>query len=132
MKVDIQSQDFPLTSALSDHAKRRLQFVLTRRSDRIQRIVVRVGDKNGPRGGVDKFCRIQVYLLDAPVAVIEDIGLDMYAVIDRAADRVGRVVVKHLDRSRAGRRHGRGDANPSPPDEFAAAPWVRHSEGERA
>lgn len=132
MNVDIQSQDFPLTSGLSDHAKRRLQFVLTRRSDRIQRVVVRLGDKNGPRGGVDKFCRIQVYLLDAPVAVIEDIGLDMYAVIDRAADRVGRVVVKHLDRSRVGRRHGRGDATPSPPDEFDAAPYRRHSEGERA
>ena len=109
MNVDIQSQDFPLTSALSDHAKRRLQFVLTRRSDRIQRVVVLLGDKNGPRGGVDKFCRIQVYLLDAPVAIIEDIGLDMYAVIDRAADRIGRVVVKHLDRTLVGRRHGRGD-----------------------
>ncbi len=122
MNFDIQSQDFPLTSALSDHAKRRLQFVLTRRSDRIQRVVVRVGDMNGPRGGVDKFCRIQVYLLNAPVAVIEDIGLDMYAVIDRAADRVGRVVVKHLDRSRVGWRHGRGDATPPPTDEFDTAP----------
>ena len=122
MKVDIQSQDFPHTSALTDYTKRRLQFVLTRHSDRIQRVVVRVGDKNGPRGGVDKFCRIQVHLLEAPVVVVEDIGLEMYAVIDRAADRVGRVVVKHLGRSRAGWRQGRGDATPSPPDEFGDAP----------
>ena len=132
MNVDIQSLGFPITAALSDHASRRLRFGLTRHSDRIQRVVVRLGDKNGPRGGVDKFCRIQVYLFDAPVAVVEDIGLDMYAVIDRAADRVGRVVVKHLDRSRIGRRDGRGDATPSPPDEFGATPDPAHSEGERA
>ena len=110
MNIDIQSLGFPITGALADHAKRRLQFVLTRRSDRIQRVVVRLGDENGPRGGVDKFCRIQVRLFNAPVAVIEEVGSELYAVIDRATDRVGRVVVKHLDRLRSGRRYGRGGA----------------------
>lgn len=122
MNVDIQSQGFPLTSALAEHARRRLRFVLTRHSDLIQRVVVRLGDENGPRGGVDKFCRIQVHLLDAPVALIEDIGLDLYTVIDRAADRVGRVVVKHLDRSRIGKRHGRAHVAPIPFAEIADAP----------
>ena len=129
MNIDIQSQDFPLTSALLDHAKRRLRFVLMRRSDRIQRVVVRLGDNNGPRGGVDKFCRIQVYLVDAHTAVIEDIGLDMYAVIDRATDRVGRVVVKHLERSRVDWRQGRGDTAASSPDEFDAGPYLTHWKG---
>ena len=132
MNMDIQSLGFPITAALSEHAKRRLLFVLTRRSDCIQRVVVRLGDANGPRGGVDKFCRIQVYLVDAPVAIVEDIGLDMYAVIDRAVDRAGRVVVKHLDRSRIGRRHGQGDVTESPPGDFDAARDTTHSEGERA
>ena len=132
MNIDIQSLGFPITAALSDHASRRLRFGLTRYSDRVQRVVVRLGDENGPRGGVDKFCRIQVQLLDAPVAVVEDIGPDLYAVIDRAADRVGRVVVKHLDRSRIGSRHGRGDTTTLPPDEFDATPYPTHSEGDRA
>lgn len=104
MNIDIHGQGFGVTHALAEHVRRRLGFVLTRHSDRIQRVSVRVGDENGPRGGVDKFCRIQVYLLDAPVAAIEDVGDDLYAVIDRAADRVGRVVVKHLDRTHADRR----------------------------
>ena len=106
--------------------------MLTRHSDRIQRVVVRLGDQNGPRGGVDKFCRIQVYLCDAPVAAIEDIGPDLYAVINRAADRVGRVVVKHLDRSRIGRRHGRGNAVMALPHKFDAGPIPTNFEGERA
>ncbi len=132
MNVDIQSQGFALTSALSDHARRRLRFVLTRHSDRIQRVLVRLGDENGPRGGVDKFCRIRVHLLDAPVVLIDDIGPDLYSVIDRAADRVGRVVVKHLARSRIGTRPGRADATPTPFDELADTPDPAHSEGERA
>ena len=133
MNFDIQSLGFPITAALSDHARRRLRFGLTRHGDRIQRVVVRLGDENGPRGGVDKFCRIQVYLIDAPVVVIQDIGPDLYAVIDRAADRAGRLVVKHLDRSRdSGRRVGGDDAPPLPPEAFDATPDPAHSQGERA
>lgn len=131
MNFDVQSLGFPITVALSDHARRRLRFVLTRHTDRVQRVVVRLGDENGPRGGVDKFCRIQVYLSDAPVAAIEDIGPDLYAVIDRAAARVGRVVVKHLDRSRFGRRHD-DNTTPSPSYEFEAAASPTPSEGARA
>lgn len=107
MNVDIHGQGFAVTQALADHVRRRLGFVLARHSDRILRVSVRVGDENGPRGGADKFCRIQVHLLDAPVAAIEDIGADLYTVIDRAADRVGRVVVKHIDRRHEGRRESR-------------------------
>ena len=114
MNIDIQCLSFPTTVALSEHAERRLRFALTRHTDRIRRVVVRLGDANGPRGGLDKFCRIRVYLSDAPVAVVEDIGCDLYVVIDRATDRMGRVVVTQLCRSRASWRQGRGDAARSP------------------
>ena len=132
MNVDIQNPGFPITAALAEHTRRRLQFVLMRHSDRIQRVVARLGDENGPRGGVDKFCRIQVHLCDAPVASIEDIGPDLYAVINRAADRVGRVVVKHLDRSRIGRRQGPVDATLSASNAFDATPRPTNFEGEQA
>ena len=120
MNVDIQSERVPMTIALSDHATRRLGFALARHGDRIQRVVVRFGDASRRRVGADKFCRIRVYLFDAPVAVIADVGVDLYAVIDRAADRVGRVVVKHLDRSRFGSRRGPCDATTSPHAAFDA------------
>lgn len=112
MIVDIHGQGFTVTPALAEHLRRRLGFVLTRHSDRIQRVAIRVGDENGPRGGVDRYCRIQVQLLDAPVAVIKDVGAELYAVIDRAADRVGRVVVKHLDRTHLARDVARHGARP--------------------
>lgn len=107
MNIDIHAQGFAVTYALAEHVRRRLGFVLARHGDRIQRVAVRLGDENGPRGGVDKFCRIQVQLLDARTAAIQDVGADLYAVIDRAADRVGRVVVKHIGRQHEGYRAGR-------------------------
>jgi len=99
MVVDIHGQGFTVTPALAEHVRRRLGFVLARHGKRIQRVAVRVGDENGPRGGVDKYCRIRDCLLDAPVGVVKDVGAESYATIDRAADRISRVVVTHFGRS---------------------------------
>ena len=104
MQFDIQSLDFPDTAALTSHTRRRLGFGLTRHADRISRVVVRLGDENGPRGGPDKFCRLQVTLVDAPQVVIRDCGPDLYSVIDRASDRASRAVAKQLERNRFGRQ----------------------------
>ncbi len=98
MRIDIQARGFPLTAPLLDHTERRLRFALTRTSNRITRVVVRLGDTNGPRGGADKFCRMQVFLEHAPPVLIEDAGADLYAVIDRMAERAGRNVAKRVDR----------------------------------
>lgn len=113
MQFDIQSLDFPNTTALASHTRRRLGFGLTRHADRIARVVVRLGDENGPRGGPDKFCRLQVRLVDAPQVVIRDVGPDLYAVIDRASDRAARAVAKQLERNRFGRQRA---AAPRPLD----------------
>jgi len=102
MQYDIQCLGFPATPALTSHVRRRLGFGLTRHSARVARVVVRLGDENGPRGGVDKFCRIQVHLVDAANVLIHDCGPDLYAVIDRASDRTARTVAKRLERARFG------------------------------
>ena len=111
MRIDIQGRGFSLTAPLLDHTQQRLRFALTRSRDRIKRVVVRLGDTNGPRGGEDKFCRVQVVMEHAPTVLIEDTGADLYAVIDRAAERAGRNVAKHVDRLREIARR----AMPQPP-----------------
>jgi ribosome-associated translation inhibitor RaiA len=111
MRIDIQARGFSLTAPLLDHTQQRLRFALIRSGDRIRRVVVRLGDTNGPRGGEDKFCKIQVVLDHAPPVLIEDTGADLYAVIDRAAERAGRNVAKHVDRLRENAR----PAMPQPP-----------------
>jgi len=100
MLIDIQARNFPLTDALRGHTKRRLGFALSVRDDHIQRVIVRLSDINGPRGGADKCCHIQVVLTQLADVVIEDTEVDLYAAIDRAADRAGRTVGRRLARQR--------------------------------
>ena len=100
MQTDIQAHNFTLTNALRVHIERRLGFALSNRDVHIRRVMVRLSDINGPRGGEDKCCHIQVVLPQLPDVVIEDIQADLYAAIDRAADRVGRTVGRRLARHR--------------------------------
>ena len=98
MQIDIQARQFSLTDALRSHAERRLRSTLTCCDEHIQRVVMRLSDINGPRGGEDKCCHLQVVLAGLPDVVVEDIEADMYVAIDRATDRTGRTVVRKIER----------------------------------
>lgn len=86
--------------ALVAHVDRRLQFALSRFGSRIARATVALEDINGPRGGIDKACRIVVRLRSGGdvVAAVDDI--DWHAAIDRATTRIGQSVAREVMRSR--------------------------------
>ena len=107
MHIDIQTRNFDLTHALRSHAERRLRFALTRADNHVRKIIVRLSDINGPRGGEDKCCKLQVLLAGLPDVVVEDIEADLYFAIDRAADRAGRTVMRKLDRKQRLHKHSR-------------------------
>ncbi len=100
MLIDIQARGFQLTDALRNHIERRLGFALSSRDDHIQRVLVWLSDINGPRGGADKWCHIQVVFTQFSDVMIKDTETDLYTAIDRAADRVGRTVARRLARQR--------------------------------
>ena len=102
MHLDIRGQNFTLTPSLLEHVERRVQFSLARFDGRVTRVAVRVTDVNGPRGGVDKRCRIAVRVRPAGEIVVEDTCPDLYAAIDGAADRIGRSVQREVERLRDG------------------------------
>lgn len=106
MQIDIQARNFSLTDALRNHAERQLRFALTCCDDHIRRIVVRLSDINGPHGGADKRCHLQIMLNGLPDVVVDDTETDLYVAIDRAADRAGRTVVRKLNRQHAILRQG--------------------------
>jgi ribosome-associated translation inhibitor RaiA len=112
MQIDIVARSFPLTDAMRAYAKRRLAFSLGARGNQIKCVVVRLSDTNGPRGGNDKCCRIQVVVPGHADVVVNDTESDLYRAIDRASDRVGRSVARRLDRQRSGYRHRASVARP--------------------
>lgn len=100
MQIEIQARNFPVTPALRSHILRRLNFALSARYQQIHHVLVRLSDINGPRGGKDKCCLIQVTLPQLSDIVIEDIETDLYVAIDRAAARTSRTVTRKLGRKR--------------------------------
>lgn len=105
MRIDIQTSGFKLTDGLRAHAERRLQFALSWAAHDVRNIVVRLSDINGPRGGNDKRCLIQIPIPGRPDVVIEDTESDLYVAIDHAVGRIERSVARRLQRKRE-HRHG--------------------------
>jgi ribosome-associated translation inhibitor RaiA len=104
MQIAIQARGFPLTEALKNHVHIRLGFNLSHAARRIRRVGIRLSDLNGPRGGVDKRCLVEVRLDGLSPVVIEDIEPDMYTAIDRAVGRAARTVMRRLAHGMSKRR----------------------------
>lgn len=104
MRIDIQARGFALSPALREHAERRLRFALGAAVARVTTLAVRLTDENGPRSGIDKRCTVRALLPGASPVVIEEVDSDLYVAIDRAADRVGRTVLRRLARTVTERR----------------------------
>lgn len=104
MRITIQARGFTLTDGLREQTERRLQFALGWANNEVRAVSVCLSDINGPRGGNDKRCRIQIPLAGAPDVVVEDLESDMYVAIDRAADRTERTLARRLERLREHRR----------------------------
>jgi ribosome-associated translation inhibitor RaiA len=104
MQIAVQARGFSLTRALQENVHQRLGFTLARGSGRVRRVAVRLSDLNGPRGGIDKRCLVEVRLDGLPAVVVEDVQADMYVAIDRAATRAARTVMRRLALNTARRR----------------------------
>jgi putative sigma-54 modulation protein len=100
MMIHVRSRQVDVDKEVRAHIERRLQFNIGRFSPRILRVTVRFVDLNGPRGGVDKECRIEIRLLPTGSIYVEDRDANLYAAFDRAADRVARSVARTVKRSR--------------------------------
>lgn len=105
MQIDIQARSFTLTNALKKYAEQKLKSSLSGCKDQLQRVVIRLSDINGPRGGEDKHCHIQVVLPGMPDVIIEDTENDMYAAIDKATDRASLAVTRKVTRKKSFQRH---------------------------
>lgn len=85
---------------LPDHIERRLRFALSRFGSRIGKVFVFLHDQNGPKGGIDKLCRILVKTRGCGVVVATVADSDWVAAVDRATTRIGQSVARQVDRAR--------------------------------
>lgn len=98
MQMDIVGIHIPLTEGIKNHIDQRFTSTLQRFGQRVQDVLVRVSDHNGPRGGADKACKVHVQLVPTEHLIIEEVDTDLYAAIDRAAGRLKQAVARRFNK----------------------------------
>lgn len=96
----IRSVDSVLSSEDRQYLRLKLGQKLRKFAPAVERSSVRVEDVNGPRGGVDKRCRIKVVLHGLPSVVVEELNESLQAAMDGALTRMERAVRRATDRRR--------------------------------
>ena len=113
MQIEIRGRAVELTQPIKEHVERRLSFALGRFGTQVRSARVRLEDLNGPKGGLDKRCRVTLSGDLIGQSFVEATDADLYTAIDRAAGAAGRAVSRSLERA--------NDWQPTPPSRGVAA-----------
>ncbi len=100
MQLQLQCKRYGLSDSIRDQVYRSVYAALGRFDHAIRKVVVRLTDVNGPRGGPDKYCRIDVQLAKGGTVNVDDVGEDLVPVVNRTADRTSHTIAKYLARRR--------------------------------
>ncbi len=94
MRIEVRNRVGPDDGLRAD-AERRVRAALGRFERRIRRVDVRFLDVNGPRGGPDRECHVELRLL-APrrLVLVEEADVEPRAALARAIDRVARITAR--------------------------------------
>ena len=97
MQILFKSRD-PQAHALRDEAQRRARFVFRRLEWLIPRATVQLSDVNGPRGGIDKRCQVEIKSDAVGTVVVASVARDWRTALDRALARAARFLVRQRQR----------------------------------
>ncbi len=99
MHVETHINDADLAAALKSYIERRLHFALGRYGGRVGHVTVRIGTE----GPAETQCRISTEILPFGRVAVEESDPDLFAALDRATGRIGRLFGRELDRARQAR-----------------------------
>ncbi|HEX4384990.1 MAG TPA: ribosome-associated translation inhibitor RaiA [Myxococcales bacterium] len=101
MQIEIRGRKVHVGEKLRAYVERRLRFSLGRFEQKVARATVHLEDVNGPKGGEDKVCRIEVRLRPGGKVFVEERASGTFAAIAGAAGRISRAISKAFDRKRS-------------------------------
>ncbi len=104
MNMTIRNDGFEMSEAIDMHVRDRLAAALDQHQSHVRSVAVTVRDENGPRGGVDKSCLVQIDLdIQSEPVIISKLHEDMYLAVTNAADAVKRTVGRLVGKSKGHR-----------------------------
>lgn len=100
MRLNVTVRGVTMDPSLESLMQHKLHYALDRFGTWVQKVEVALEDVNGPKGGVDKRCRMMVTVPRHPEVVIEGRGEEAMGVVTEVIDRAALA----LDRLR-GKKH---------------------------
>lgn len=97
MQIIFESRDTD-GAQMRDLSVERVRFALRRLNTFVPRAKVQFTDVNGPRGGVDKRCQVELSTEKAGTVVIASLARDWRTALDRSLGRATRVLTRNLQR----------------------------------
>jgi hypothetical protein len=94
----------PQAADLRDLTERRVRFALRRLGWLVPRADVQMSDVNGPRGGIDKRCQIELRTDGAGSVVVASVASDWRTALDNALARAARFLMRSWLRGNDSRR----------------------------
>jgi len=94
----------PQATDLRDLTERRVRFVLRRLGWLVPRAEVQMSDVNGPRGGIDKRCQVELRTDGAGSVVVASVASNWRTALDNALARAARFLVRMWRRGSDPRR----------------------------
>lgn len=106
MKMEVRFRGLESSEALREHALRRADVHLSRFGGEVTRVIFRISDINGPKGGVDKACQVTLRGPRLGSATVEELSADAYSAVDLALELSAATVGRELERVRTLRKRG--------------------------
>jgi len=100
----IEGRGVRITQAGRSHVQRTVSMSIGRFIRHIRSIVVLLEDVNGPRGGIDKRCRLDLRLRPSGRLSSSANSTDIGVAVMKAARRARALLQRRRQRARAGRR----------------------------
>ncbi len=119
MTTEIRFHGLRYSAALHKFALLLIDARLRRFTPSVKRVIVRISDLNGPKGGPDKRCRIVVLGPRLGTATVQSRSEDAYGAVRAGIARAAHVVFRKLARART------APSSASPHREPAGAPRAR-------
>jgi hypothetical protein len=94
----------PNATELSELTERRVRFVLRRIAWLVPHAEVQMSDVNGPRGGIDKRCQVELRTIGAGPVVVASVSDNWRTALDNALARASRYLMRRWHRGSAPRR----------------------------
>ena len=116
--LEIRSLDGSVDPALESWVHERLGRQLGKYATQIERVEVRFGDENGPKGGVDRNCMIHIVVSTLAPVVVEVRAAEDREAFDLAAGRAERALRHSMQKHGFHTKHKRRQRTPhAAPDE---------------